>query len=131
MNEFILNASDSSMLVFQKYIDKSWKFQFLMVCGWNFAAGGIVLGPLVLPQDFPTDAVYPFSVEHPLVAKLIYAHQSFVAYQCATGLALDGQAALFMWYLNAKFEILVSEIKRVINREDLCWCIKQHQEILL
>ncbi|CAD6202096.1 GSCOCT00002940001.3-RA-CDS, partial [Cotesia congregata] len=62
LNEFILNASDSSIL-----IDKSWKFQFLMVCGWYFAAVGIVLGSLVLPQKFPSDAVYPFSVEHPLV----------------------------------------------------------------
>ncbi|CAD6208550.1 GSCOCT00013808001.3-RA-CDS, partial [Cotesia congregata] len=91
LNEFILKASDSSKVVFQKYVDKFWKFQFFMVFCYYFGATGIIMGPLVLPQKFPTDAVYPFSVENPVVAGIIYAHQGFAAYLGAAGMVLDGQ----------------------------------------
>nr|WGO81829.1 olfactory receptor 164 [Microplitis mediator] len=130
VDDFIDKASVSEKQVLQKYIDKCWKFQLFMTCSYYMTTTGIIIGPLVLPQKFPTDAVYPFPVDNSIISLIVYLHQCIVGYQCSAGMALDCQAALFIWYLSAKFELLISETKNVVTYNELRHYIKKHQDLL-
>ncbi|KAG8034960.1 hypothetical protein G9C98_008036, partial [Cotesia typhae] len=130
LNDFIRNASSNDKLYLQKYIDKCWIFHGYMTCSYYLTTTAVLMGPLVLPEKFPSDAVYPFSVDHPVVDTIVYAHQCIVGYQCSAGMALDCQAALFLWYLSAKFEILISKIDSLRSVNEMQDFIRTHQEIL-
>ncbi|CAD6202084.1 GSCOCT00013993001.2-RA-CDS [Cotesia congregata] len=130
LNDFIKNASQNDRLYLQKYVNKCWMFHGYMTCSYYLTTTAVLMGPLVLPEKFPSDAVYPFSVDHPVVATIVYAHQCIVGYQCSAGMALDCQAALFLWYLSARFEILISEIDSLRSLDKMRDIIKTHQEIL-
>lgn len=131
VDQFVDKANDQEKIVMQKLIDKCWKFQFFMTCSYYLTTTAILIGPLVLPQKFPTDAIYPFSVENPVVSRIVYFHQCFVGYQCSAGMALDCQAALFIWFLSAKFELLGAKSKSVVNHDQLCHFVKKHQDLLM
>ncbi|CAD6238917.1 GSCOCT00008554001.3-RA-CDS, partial [Cotesia congregata] len=131
LNEFIKKTSVSEKEILQKYVNNCWMFHGFMTCSYYLTTTAVILGPLILPQKFPTDAVYPFSVENRLVSRIVYLHQSIVGYQCSAGMALDCQAAMYLWYLSARFEILSSEIKNVNSHNDLRNYIKKHQKTLM
>ncbi|CAD6202090.1 GSCOCT00002936001.3-RA-CDS [Cotesia congregata] len=131
VDKFVDKANDQEKIVMQKLIDKCWKFQFFMTCSYYLTTTAILIGPLVLPQKFPTDAVYPFSVDNPVISRIVYLHQCFVGYQCSAGMALDCQAALFIWFLSAKFELLGAESKSVVNHDQLCHFVEKHQDLLI
>ncbi|XP_057328342.1 uncharacterized protein LOC130669443 isoform X3 [Microplitis mediator] len=130
-DEFIKKANESEKIILQKYVDNTWKFHGFMTCSYYLTATAVLLGPLILPQKFPTDAVYPFPVDNQIISYIVYLHQCIVGYQCSAGMALDCQAALFLWYLSARFEILISEAKNVKTFDELRNYIKKHQIILL
>ncbi|XP_057328340.1 uncharacterized protein LOC130669443 isoform X1 [Microplitis mediator] len=131
LDEFIKKANESEKIILQKYVDNTWKFHGFMTCSYYLTATAVLLGPLILPQKFPTDAVYPFPVDNQIISYIVYLHQCIVGYQCSAGMALDCQAALFLWYLSARFEILISEAKNVKTFDELRNYIKKHQIILL
>nr|AKO89980.1 odorant receptor 16 [Microplitis mediator] len=131
LDEFIKKANESEKVILQRYVDNTWKFHGFMTCSYYLTATAVLLGPLILPQKFPTDAVYPFPVDNQIISYIVYLHQCIVGYQCSAGMALDCQAALFLWYLSARFEILISEAKNVETFDELRNYIKKHQIILL
>ncbi|XP_034942901.1 uncharacterized protein [Chelonus insularis] len=101
-----------------------------MTCSYYLTTVGVLIGPLILPQKFPTDAVYPFPVEHPIVKCLVYLHQCIVGFQCSAGMALDCQIALFLWYLGARYEILASKGKNITSIKSFHAFIEEHQDLL-
>nr|AKO90005.1 odorant receptor 41 [Microplitis mediator] len=130
LNDFVRNSNENEKFYLQKYVDKCWKFHGYMTCSYYLTTSAVLMGPLVLPEKFPSDAVYPFPVDHPVVATIVYLHQCIVGYQCAAGMALDCQAALFLWYLSARFEILISETVNIASHKEIQDFIKTHQDIL-
>ncbi|KAK0082564.1 hypothetical protein PV325_010182 [Microctonus aethiopoides] len=130
LNEFLRSANKYEMAVLQKYVDKCWKFHGSMTCGFYLTTIGVMIGPLFLPQKFPCDAIYPFPVDSMIVSTIVYLHQSIVGLQCSAALALDYQAALFLWYICARFELIFKQIENIKNFEDFRSCVKSHQSIL-
>ncbi|XP_034942900.1 uncharacterized protein [Chelonus insularis] len=128
--EFLKTASDIEREHLQLNVNKCWKFQAFMTSSYYLTTAGVLIGPLILPQKFPTDAVYPFPVEHPIVKCLVYLHQCIVGFQCSAGMALDCQIALFLWYLGARYEVLARKSRNVINTEDIRNFVKYHQNLL-
>ncbi|CAD6202088.1 GSCOCT00002937001.3-RA-CDS, partial [Cotesia congregata] len=105
LEEFVANANANERKTLQKYINKCWKFQFFLTCCIFVMVTAFTVGPAWLPQKFPSDAIYPFSVEHPIVAGIVYMHQCLIAYQSFEGMVLDCQAALFIWFISVKFDL--------------------------
>ncbi|XP_044581379.1 uncharacterized protein LOC123262944 [Cotesia glomerata] len=95
------------------------------------ASTAFILGPLVQPQKFPTDAVYPFSTENFPIAVIICLHQILVGYQCSAGVAVDSQMAIYLWYLCVRFEGLIIQMDYVKNQHQLVQFIRNHQSLLL
>ncbi|KAK0163139.1 hypothetical protein PV327_006847 [Microctonus hyperodae] len=94
--EFLRSANKYEMAVLQRYVDKCWKFHGCMTCGFYLTTVGVIIGPLFLPQKFPSDAIYPFPVDSIITSTLVYLHHCIVGFQCSAALALDYQAALFL-----------------------------------
>ncbi|CAD6202092.1 GSCOCT00013800001.3-RA-CDS, partial [Cotesia congregata] len=117
--------------IIQKFVNKCWKFQLFVTFGTYMASTAFILGPLVQPQKFPTDAVYPFSTENFLVVIIVYLHQILVAYQCSPGVAVDSQMAIYLWYLCVRFEGLIIQMDYVENQHQLAQFIRNHQSLLL
>ncbi|XP_044581576.1 uncharacterized protein LOC123263104 [Cotesia glomerata] len=130
LNDFIKNVSQNDRLYLQKYVDKCWMFHGYMTCSYYMTTTAVLMGPLVLPENLPSSAVYPFPVDHPVVVAIAYVHQVIVGYQCSAGMALDCQAALFLWYLSARFEILISQVENVSSVKEMGDFVRTHQEIL-
>ncbi|KAH0553544.1 hypothetical protein KQX54_002094 [Cotesia glomerata] len=99
LKNFIENADKFERKIIQKNVDECWKFQLFVTIGSYFTTTGFLLGPLILPQKFPTEAVYPFSTENKLVAMIVYLQQSIGGYQAAAAVVLDCQMAVYLWYL--------------------------------
>nr|WGO81802.1 olfactory receptor 128 [Microplitis mediator] len=131
LDQYLEKASESERVILQKYVDHTWKFHGFITCSYYVTATTLMMGPLILPQKFPTDAVYPFPVDNPIISLIVYLHQCAVGYQCSAGMALDCQTALFLWYLSARFEILILEAKNVGSVDELRNYIRKHQKILL
>lgn len=125
------SANNEEKAVLQKYVNRCWKFQGCMTCCYYLSALCVLIGPLILPQKLPSDAVYPFPVDIPFVTFLVYLHQCIVGFQCSAAMALDCQAALFIWYIGARFEMLATQTKNVQNQQTLCIYIEKYQKLLL
>ncbi|CAD6202086.1 GSCOCT00013803001.3-RA-CDS [Cotesia congregata] len=113
VKNFIENADKFERKIIQKYVDECWKFQLFVTIGSYFTTTGFLLGPLVLPQKFPTEAVYPFSTENTLVTVIVYLQQSIGGYQAAAAVVLDCQMAVYLWYLCVRFEGLILQMDHV------------------
>ncbi|KAH0553543.1 hypothetical protein KQX54_002089 [Cotesia glomerata] len=130
LEEFVANANAKERKTLQKYVNKCWKFQFFLTCFFFVMVTAIAAGPALLPQKFPTDAIYPFSVEHPIVAGIVYLHQCLIGYQCFCAMVLDCQAALFIWFISVKFDLLIAETKTVVTRRQFRRYIQKYQNLL-
>ncbi|KAK0158660.1 hypothetical protein PV328_009636 [Microctonus aethiopoides] len=130
MQEYIINANEDELTVLQKYVNKCWIFQGFMTCSYYLISIGVITGPIFLPQKFPCDAVYPFPIDSIIISTIVYLHQSIVGFQCSAGMALDCQAAVFLWYISARLEILAKQMKNINNFKDLRSFIIIHQNIL-
>lgn len=131
VTNFVENAGKVDRKIIQKFVNKCWKFQLFVTFGTYMASTAFILGPLVQPQKFPTDAVYPFSTENFLVASIVYLHQILVGYQCSAGVAVDSQMAIYLWYLCVRFEGLILQMDYVENQHQLAQFIRNHQSLLL
>ncbi|KAK0082563.1 hypothetical protein PV325_010181 [Microctonus aethiopoides] len=128
--EFLRSANEDEMAVLQNHVDKCWKFHGIMTCSFYLSTIGMITGPLFLPQKFPSDAIYPFPVDSAITSTIVHIHHCIVGFQSAAALSLDYQAALFLWYICARFEIIFKQIENIKNFEDFRSCIKTHQDIL-
>ncbi|CAL1672781.1 unnamed protein product [Lasius platythorax] len=130
METFCKQADDKTNITLQRYVD-DYKCAYGTYTLWCYlTAIGVICGPLFLPQQFPTDAKYPFSVEqHPLKG-IIYLHQSLVGLQVSAGMCIDCSIAILLFYSAARLELLAKKIRNVKTECELDACIKLHDEIL-
>ncbi|XP_043279323.1 odorant receptor 4-like [Venturia canescens] len=132
MEEFLQETKPHERTVLERYVNKC-SFLHTSITIINYMTTSVViLGPFLLPDDqrFPTPAVYPFSTENGPLMYLVYAHQSFVGFQCSVGATIDCQAALFVWYVGARFEILIQEFQDVKDSQGFHESIRNHQKLL-
>ncbi|THK33226.1 uncharacterized protein LOC107045791 [Diachasma alloeum] len=94
------------------------------------AAVSYVCGPLVLDQDLPTEAVYPFAIDYYPIFQIVYTIQSIVAFQCCAVGPLDGQVCMLFWFTIARLKLLADDMRNVASVDDLNACIRVHQSIL-
>ncbi|XP_043284899.1 uncharacterized protein [Venturia canescens] len=130
MEDFLKAAKPHEKKVLEDYVGRTLAFHVLITAVNYVTALGVICGPLFLPQEFPTDAAYPFSVDSRFVKYAIYLHQSFVGFQCSTGATIDCQTALMLWFAGARLEILTLEIKNVSDLNSLRCFVQKHQRLL-
>ncbi|XP_039315245.1 odorant receptor 30a isoform X2 [Solenopsis invicta] len=67
MEMFVKQSNEKANIILQRYVD-NYKFIYGSYILWAWISVVVVVsGPIYLPDEFPTNAVYPFSVEHPLI----------------------------------------------------------------
>ncbi|KAH0553537.1 hypothetical protein KQX54_002057 [Cotesia glomerata] len=91
---------------------------------------GVILGPAILPQKFPTDAKYPFLVTNHPIYEIVYFDQAYAGILCSSITAIDCQLAMLLWYSVARLEILGLEMKKIDCNKQLYKCIRKHQFLL-
>lgn len=130
MEDFMTNCQAHERIVLQRYVDRCSKFHAVITSINYLTAAIVICVPLLLPQPFPTRAVYPFRTDSTLAVCLVYAHQSFVGFQCSTGATIDCQTALMMWFAGARIEILAGELKEVTDVKGFKTFVRKHQRLL-
>lgn len=130
METFCAQADEKTNITLQDYVDK-YKYMYGIYILWCYSiAISTICWPLILPQEFPTYAKYPFSVEQILIKIIIYSHQSLVGIQAAAGMCIDCIIAILLFYCAARLELLYQKIRNVKNEYELDACIKLHNKIL-
>ncbi|KAL6434397.1 hypothetical protein ACFW04_006061 [Cataglyphis niger] len=130
METFCKQADDKTNIILQRYVD-NYKFIYGAYTLWCYLAStSVICGPLFLPQQFPTDAKYPFSVAHHPIKSIIFLHQSFVGLQASAGICIDCSIAILLFYSAARLELLAQKIRNIKTECELDACIKLHDEIL-
>ncbi|KAF7382762.1 hypothetical protein HZH66_013164 [Vespula vulgaris] len=117
-------------IVFERYINKCKYIHLLYTSLCYLTAIIVICSPLYTYQRFPTNAKYPFSVDHSPIREIIFLHQTLVGLQVSAGMCIDCQLAALLWYVGAKFEVLSKNIRGFKKVKELNACLKKHQEIL-
>ncbi|XP_014232000.1 uncharacterized protein LOC106655913 [Trichogramma pretiosum] len=110
MEEFINQVNHFETKILQKYVEKCSILHIGTTVWVYFTSISFIIGPLFLPQTFPTDAIYPFSTEEVIMKIFIYMHQSLVALQTSAAVLLDCLVAFFLWFTTARFEMLANSM---------------------
>lgn len=130
METFCKRANEKTNITLQHYVDK-YKYIYGIYIFWcYFTAIGVICGPLLLPQRFPTHAKYPFSVEQYPIMCIIYLHQSIVGLQAAAGLSIEINIVILLLYSSARLDLLGQKVRNVTSEHELDICIQLHDEIL-
>lgn len=111
--------------IFSKYIAKCNIFYggtlvFIYMTGVVF-----VMGPIVLPIDYPLDCEYPFLVNYTSILIFIYCHQSILCFQTAAHVCLSAFGAFLLWFTAARFECLAVEFQNSSNIDTLIVCVEK------
>lgn len=106
MEDFVKNPSELDQRILEKYISQCTILHVGVVIWVYLTSLSFIIGPFFIPQPFPTDAVYPFSVDNIYVRTLIYVHQSLVGLQTSAAVLLDCLVAVLLWFLCARLEVL-------------------------
>ncbi|XP_070149017.1 uncharacterized protein [Polyergus mexicanus] len=130
IEEFMKISKNRERVILQKYIDRYVTFMIAVAISFSMAGVTVICAPLFMPQEFPLNVWYPFSLE-PLLRKFIL----YVAHILATAhtvfcLDVDIMMALFFLYSAARLEMLASEIKQATDETHVISSIKKHQEII-
>nr|AZQ24907.1 odorant receptor [Aphidius gifuensis] len=130
MENFVKNSKNNDRKILVNYVKRvsvpMIVFNFLSIS----ACVGVICGPLVLDQPFPTEAKYPFSVDKHPVFDLIFLHQAIAGFQCGSIGAIDCQVALLLWYMVARLDMLTFQLKNINKLSDLKNCVRTHQYLL-
>lgn len=130
MEMFCKQANDKINIILQRCVDDRKRTYGVYALWCYLTAIGVICGPLFLPQQFPTDAKYPFSVQYYPLKIIIYLHQSLVGLQASAGMCIDCTIALLLFYSSARLEILALKVRSVKNEHELDACIELHNQIL-
>ncbi|KAI4488404.1 hypothetical protein M0804_005252 [Polistes exclamans] len=130
MENFCRNADEQERSVLERTVERCKFVHVTYTLGCYFTAVIIICGPLYTSQNFPTDAKYPFEIDHHPIKEIIFLHQTLVGLQASAGLTIDCQVALLLWYAGAKYEILTEKLMDIQNDNQLNFCLKKHQEII-
>lgn len=130
METFCKQANEKTNVMLQQYVDKYKCIYGIYTLWCYFTSIGVICGPLLLLQQFPTHAKYPFSVEQYPTKSLIYLHQSIVGLQASAGMCIEVNIAMLLFYSSVRFDLLGQKIRNVTNEHELDKCIQLHNEIL-
>lgn len=130
METFCKEADEKTNVTLQRYVNKYKNFYGTYTLWCYITATGVICGPLFLPEEFPTHAKYPFSVERNPIKSIIYLHQSLVGLQVAAGMCIDCNISLLLFYSAARLELVNQKIRNVKTENELDACIKLHDEVL-
>ncbi|XP_043461635.1 uncharacterized protein LOC122498117 [Leptopilina heterotoma] len=131
MTSFLEKANEKERNVIDYYVKKHVMLNLSLSFTGFLTALLFVFGPFILSTPLPTDAKYPFSIDSNLTRFIIYLHQSFVAFQVASGMTVDCLCASLLWYTAARFKILADDFQNVQDRSDVFLRIRQHQHLLI
>ncbi|XP_067214379.1 odorant receptor 4-like [Linepithema humile] len=130
METFCKEADNKTNITLQHYVDNHKHVYGIYALWCYLTAIGVICGPVFLPQQFPTDAKYPFFIEQHPIKSIIYLHQSLVGLQAAAGMCIDCNIALLLFYSAARLQLLAQKIRDIRNERELDACIKLHDKIL-
>ncbi|KAL2723011.1 odorant receptor 30a-like [Vespula maculifrons] len=130
MENFVKRANPLEKSILQNYVNRCAVFHLTTTIGFYVICSGLILGPAILSQPFPTFAKYPFQVDSHPIYDIVYFQQAFVGMLAAVGGTIDCQAAVLLWFASARFEILCIELTRFIDLFDLNCCIRKHLHLL-
>lgn len=91
---------------------------------------GVAVGPLFLPQPFPTEVRYPFDALQQPIRTVVYAHHIMVAIQSAMQVSANTFPALLLWFVAARFDILSMRLRMVTDVKELIRCTREHYKLL-
>ena len=131
MEQFLYYAQPHEKIILQNYVNRCSTF-YGVISIVNYLTTALVVAiPFLTPdQNFPTAAAYPFSVDSGILMYLAYLHQSFAGFQCSSGVTVDCQAALMVWFAAARLEILAEELKYINDVDGFHEFIKKHRMLL-
>ncbi|XP_043500819.1 odorant receptor 30a-like [Polistes fuscatus] len=130
MENFVEQANSLEKVILQNYVNKCWIFHLTMSIGFYVICFGLVLGPAILSQPFPTFAKYPFKVDSHPIYEIVYFQQAFVGILAAVGGTIDCQNAVLLWFTSARFEILSIELSRLMDLDNINYYIRKHLQLL-
>ena len=131
MEQFVYNAQPHEKIILQNYVNRCSTLHGVISIVNYLTAAIVVTIPFLAPdQNFPTAAAYPFSVDSGILMYLAYLHQSFAGFQCSSGVTIDCQTALMVWFAAARLEILAEEVKYVNDVDGFHSFIRKHRMLL-
>nr|XP_012232548.1 PREDICTED: uncharacterized protein LOC105678086 [Linepithema humile] len=129
METFCKEADDKTNITLQHYVDNHKHVYGIYALWCYLTAIGVICGPVFLPQQFPTDAKYPFFIEQHPIKSIIYLHQSLVGLQAAAGMCIDCNIALLLFYSAARLQLLAQKIRDIRNELCAYWADKQSEKL--
>ncbi|KAL0125016.1 hypothetical protein PUN28_004271 [Cardiocondyla obscurior] len=130
MEHYIQQAKSEERNVFDQYINKCKLFYATTMCWITVTATVMIFGPLLLPQPFPIEVEYPFSVDKQPLKAIIYLHHAIAIYQSRVQVCSNVFVALLLWFVAARFEILSQKFQKISNISELIICVQLHQRLL-
>ncbi|CAK9818714.1 hypothetical protein ANTQUA_LOCUS9913 [Anthophora quadrimaculata] len=126
MKIYCVTAKPYERDVFQRYLDEYSLF-YVSCSTWFYLTSCImILGSQVISEPFPTNAVYPFSVNFEPLRSIIFLHQAIVGIQVSAHASTSVSVALLLLFATARFELLMAELRNVENNETLIKCLKKY-----
>ncbi|XP_032686932.1 odorant receptor 49b-like [Odontomachus brunneus] len=117
--------------VYQRYTNKCVPFYAFSIFSVFLTALATVAVPLItVNQTFPTEARYPFDVEHEPLKTIIFLHQFIVVWQCFSNVCHGGFIGILIWFTAARFEILSQQFRAVRGPRELITCVREHIKLL-
>lgn len=117
--------------IYQQYIDRCATFYASSTAAVFLCAVIATMMPLIqADQIFPTDAKYPFNVEHEPLKSIVFIHQCVAVWQCFSIVGLGVFIALLIWFSAARFEILSHQFRMVTDIYGIAMCVRQHIKLL-
>ncbi|KAG5306239.1 OR13A protein, partial [Acromyrmex insinuator] len=117
--------------IYQRYVDRCAMFYVSSTAAVFLGAGiGVIVPLTAADQIFPTEAKYPFNVEHEPIKTIIFVHQFIAVWQCFSTVCIGSFVSLFIWFAAARFEILLQQFRMVTDIYDITVCVRQHIKLL-
>ncbi|XP_058798589.1 uncharacterized protein LOC131668436 [Phymastichus coffea] len=130
MEDFVDYPSELDRKILEKYISQCTMLHVGVVIWAYLTSISFIIGPFLNSQPFPTDAVYPFSVDNTFVRILVYCHQSLVGLQTSAAVLLDCLVAVLLWFISARFEALAISIHKYNSFDEIKIHIEHYQRLL-
>lgn len=125
------SAEPYEKMLYQRYVDRYAKFYASFTAVVFVGASLTIIAPFVVADHiFPTDAKYPFDMEHEPVKTIIYLNQFVATWQIFSTVCLSIFIALLIWFTAARFEILSQQFRTVTDIHGISMCVRQHVKLL-
>ncbi|XP_017799435.1 PREDICTED: uncharacterized protein LOC108580236 [Habropoda laboriosa] len=125
MITYVKEAQQFEREILHNYIQKCKLFYGGSLIWTYLCATCFVLGPVVLPNPFPSSAEYPFRVNRTPMNAIVYLHQSFISFQYSAHICVSIFGALLLWITAARFHCLTLEVQQSSSIHMLIICVKK------